>query len=273
MQDIIDLLRRCLLMMKTWIIMVALLFVAITLASAAPRDGLMLYFTFDDGTADLSGNGHDGNLLGAAEIDNNVVKNGNGALRIGGGSDAMEVETFTELEEYTNHSLLFWINFTAPATGGWDQIIAKPAPGGDRSPGLWVTPEGLSIHWRYNPGNIGPWGITKSGNQNADFFDENVWFHVAGACDVENSNITAYVNGEEVAVETIPGAIDQGPYNFYIGNSPAYAGVAAKFVIDDVAFYNRILDEDEIISIMNGALNPVEPGDKVASTWAGIKVK
>ena len=85
--------------------------------------------------------------------------------------------------------------------------------------------------------------------------------------------MAAYVNGEEVSVDPIPGAIDQGPYNFFIGNSPAYGGVAAKFVIDDVAFYNRILEEDEILGIMDGALNPVEPGDKVASTWAEIKVK
>ena len=236
----------------------------------------ILYFTFDsadgDVVPDMSGGGHDGVLKEGAAIVGDA-RTGVGALEIEGGNETMEVESFAELDSYSDNTYAFWINFTAEASGGWDQIIAKPAPGGDRSPGLWVTPEGLSIHWRYNPGNIGPWGITKSGNQNADFFDENVWFHVAGACDVENSNITAYVNGEEVAVETIPGAIDQGPYNFYIGNSPAYAGVAAKFVIDDVAFYNRILDEDEIVSIMNGALNPVEPGDKVASTWAEIKVE
>ncbi len=238
---------------------------------SVPKEGLMLYFTFDGDTKDMTGKGNDGILEAGAKIDKDIKKNGTGALRIDGGNQTMEVKTFKELEEYQDNTLLFWIYFTAPASGGWDQIIAKPAPGSDRSPGLWVTPEGLSIHWRYNPGNIGPWGITKSGNQNGDFFDQNKWFHVAGASNTKKSTIIAYVNGKEVATSAIPAKFDQGPYSFFIGKSPAYGGPAAKFVIDDVAFHNRVLTPEEINFVMNGGLNPVEYKGKLASTWGSIK--
>lgn len=250
-----------------------LLIIAIQTAYSAPKDGLMLYFMFDrdDGgkVADMSGGKHDGELQAGAKIVNDIKKNGTGALRIDGGAQTMEVKNFKELESYQDHSLLFWIYFTAPATGSWDQIMAKPAPGSDRSPDLWVTPEGLSIHWRYNPGNLGPWGITKSGNQNADFFDQNTWFHIAGT--IKSGELKAYVNGKEVAKSAVPPKFDQGPFSFFVGDSPAYGGPAAKFIIDDLAFYNRVLSVEEINEVMKGALNPVSIKDKVSTTWAYIK--
>lgn len=128
---------------------------------AAVEEGLLLYFSFDeasgDAVPDMSGGGHNGILKQGAAITADA-KHGPGALQIEGGNETMEVETFAALEEYQENTYLFWINFTDQASGNWDQILAKPAPGSDRSPGLWVTPEGLSIHYRYNPGNLGPLG-------------------------------------------------------------------------------------------------------------------
>jgi hypothetical protein len=246
--------------------------------SAVSLEGLLLYFNFDrdvgGSVRDESGGGHDGTLDSGAKIIKDNVKYGDGAIQIDGGNQAMIVESFKELEEYQENTFLFWINFTAPASGGWDQIIAKPAPGSDRSPGLWVTPEGLSIHWRYNPGNLGPWGITKSGNQNADFFEENVWYHVAGA--TKDGEIMCYVNGEEVHKDIVPGEFAQGEGTgntggLYVGNSPAYAGVAAKFILDELVVYTRALEQNEIQEIMEGDFTPVEARDKLTSTWGKIK--
>ncbi|MBD3183884.1 hypothetical protein GF312_16490 [Candidatus Poribacteria bacterium] len=236
-------------------------------------DGLLLYFTFDEVNGDTvinsAGNGHDGILEADAKVIDDPAKYGTGALQIDGGSQAMTVETFTELEEYQENTLIFWINFTAPASGGWDQIIAKPAPGSDRSPGLWVTPEGLSIHYRYEPGNLGPWGVTPTGNQNGEFFEEGIWYHVAGV--TQDGEVTCYVDGVEVCAEAVPAEIAQGAGGFHVGNSPAYAGAAARFIADDVALYNRALSEDEILSVMEGAFLAVEASDKLASTWGSVK--
>jgi hypothetical protein len=269
--------------MKKIVYMLSL--VAVSLLAAVPlawsgisTEGLMLYFDFDSETEgaveDKSGGSHNGTLNAGAEIIANERKYGTGAIKIEGGQQAMIVESFAKLEEYQENTLLFWINFTAPATGAWDEIINKPAPGSDRSPGLWVTPEGLSIHYRYNPGNLGPWGITQTGNQDGNFFEENVWYHVAGV--TEGGQVVAYVNGVEVAKVAVPAAFAQGKGSgatggLYVGNTPAYGGVAAKFILDELVFYERVLEPNEIKAIMEGDLTPVKAKDKLACTWGVIK--
>jgi hypothetical protein len=257
----------------SFLIMVSLITIAPCIWAA---DGPILYFSFDaaqgDLVEDMTGVGHDGILKEGAEIVANPKKMGTGALQIEGGNETMEVGTFAALETYTDNTYAFWIYFTAAASGDWDQIIAKPAPGSDRSPGLWVTPEGLSIHWRYNPGNMGPWGITRTGNQNGDFFEQNVWYHIAGV--TAGGEIVAYVNGSEVHREAVPEEFAQGAREgmagLYVGKSQSYAGPAAKFVIDDLVIYDRSLDPGEMQELTAG-VTPVEAGDKLASTWGSIK--
>lgn len=235
------------------------------------QDGLLLLFTFDSGDGtDSSGGGHDGELNADAEVVKDIVKHGTGALRIDGGQQQMAVASFAALDEYEDNTYLFWINFTAPATGGWDQILAKTAPGSDRSPGLWVTPEGLSIHYRYNPGNLGPWGINPTGNQNGNFFEENIWYHIAGV--TQGAKITVYVDGNMVVDGLASAAaIAQGADGLYVGNSPQYGGPAASFIIDDLVVYDRGLEKDEVLEIMAGDFLAVDAAGKLTSTWGEMK--
>ena len=41
--------------------------------------------------------------------------------------------------------------------------------------------------------------------------------------------------------------------------------------IDEVFLFNRILSEAEINSIKDGAFLPVEPAEKLTTTWGAIK--
>lgn len=85
---------------------IGLSFACVAIASSAwavdLRKGLILNFTFDaatgDAVKDLSDGGHDGQLLEGAKIATDVKKNGNGAIRIAAGQQAMEVKTFAALE-------------------------------------------------------------------------------------------------------------------------------------------------------------------------------
>jgi len=254
-----------------------IVFLVITIlpVRAGIQDGLILYFDFDeaqgDTVKDMTGNGHDGTLKEGAEI--TAGKIGKGALQIEGGNETMEVDTFAELEIYQDNTYLFWISFTDPASGGWDQIVAKGAPGSDRSPGIWVTPEGLSIHYRYNPGNLGPWGVNPEsgdGRNGNTFFDMNKWYHIAGV--KVGAELIAYVDGGEVAKEAVPVEHAQGEGMLFVGKSQTYGGPGAKFIIDELAVYDRPLDPDEILTVMDGGLaTPVEPGGKLASTWGDVK--
>lgn len=242
--------------------------------SAIPKNGLILFFDFDSEKGDIvkekTGSGNDGVLQNGAKIVNEK-KNGTGAIKIAGGTQVMVVESFKELEEYQDNTYLFWINFTDPITGGWDQILAKPAPGSDRSPGLWVHTGGLGIHYRYNPGNLGSNRLGPNG-ENSDF-PQNKWYHVAGV--KEGANFIIYVDGEEKFKTAVPASHAQGKGTgatggLYVGNSPAYGGPAAKFLMDDLAVYTRALKPDEIKAVMEGSL-AVEAKNKLAVSWGEIK--
>ena len=237
--------------MISWLsLIIVFLVITVLSVSADIQEGLILYFSFDEAQGntveDMTGNSHNGTLKEGAEI--TAGKIGAGALQIEGGNETMEVDTFAELETYQDNTYLFWIDFTDPASGGWDQIVAKGAPGSDRSPGIWVTPEGLSIHYRYNPGNLGTWGITPTGNQDGNFFEMNTWYHIAGV--KTGAELIAYVNGEEKAREAVPAEHAQGEGMLYVGKSQTYAGPGAKFIIDELAIYNRPLTQDEIVKLL-----------------------
>jgi len=235
------------------------------------QKGLLLHFVFDEAPGgvvrDATGKGHDGSLLQGAKIATDTKKNGNGSLRIEAGQQSMEVKSFPELETFQENTLLFWINFPVAASGGWDQILAKTAPGSDRSPGLWVETGGLGIHYRYNPGNLGFWGLGPDGDKTQ--FPQKQWFHVAGV--TKDGTLTGYVNGAKKGDTPVPPKFAQGNGGLYVGKSPAYPGPAANFYIDDLTLYTRALSADEIAAIKDGGLLPVEPAGKLATTWARFR--
>lgn len=237
---------------------------------AALDQGLILYFPFDSANGkdvpDESPGGHDGILIGDAEIDDEVVKVGQGALRIEPQSAVMQVEAFTELEEYQDNSYIFWLYFIEGSNGAWSQIIAKTGPG-DRSPGIWTNPGSTGIHYRYNPGNIGFSAIGPTGEGST--YDLEVWYHIA--CVKDGAELRFYVNGEEQGTTVVPETHDNSGGMLHVGKSPTYR--AATFVIDDLAIYDRALEEEEVVEIMEGKLanTAVDAAGKLASTWGVIR--
>ena len=187
----------------------ALLVITVLPLHATLQDELILYFDFDraDGeiVADLSEGGHDGILKGEADIIKDEVKIGTGALNIEDPNAAMEVESFTELEEYEDNTFIFWLYFTEGSNGSWSQIIVKTNPG-DRAPGIWINPGSTGIHYRYNPGNAGFAAIGPTGEGSVFELDE--WYHIAGV--KEGAQLRFYVNGEKQGEIAIPDPHDQG---------------------------------------------------------------
>ena len=178
----------------------------------------------------------------------------------------MEVESFTELEEYEDNTFSFWLYFIEGSNGAWSQIIAKIG-GGDRSPGIWTNENSTGIHYRYNPGNAGFGAIGPEGEGSA--YDTEIWYHIA--CTKEEAKMRFYVDGEQKGEVNVPGAHTQGTGSLYVGKSPTYR--AATFIIDDLAIYDRALEEDEVVEVMNGGLanTPVEATGKLAATWGSVK--
>ncbi len=160
-----------------------LLSVAIQTSPADIKDkGLILYLDFDNENGgkieDKTGGGNHANIVGKADISTDEKKYGKGSLEIRDANAEVQVNTFKELEDYQDNSYLFWLNFISAHNGAWSQIIAKKAPASDRSPGIWICPNSLNIHWRFNPGNQGTGCAGPTGE--GSVFDLKQWYHVAG---------------------------------------------------------------------------------------------
>ncbi|MCG9128979.1 LamG domain-containing protein [Candidatus Poribacteria bacterium] len=238
-------------------------------ANAAVKDkGLILYFGFDkeDGgkIEDETGGGNHANIVGKADISTDEKKYGRGSLEIRDAAADVQVDSFKELEDYQDNSFLFWLNFISAHNGAWSQIIAKKAPGSDRSPGIWICPNSLNIHWRFNPGNQGTGCAGPTGE--GSLFELKQWYHVAGI--KKDGSLHFYIDGEEQIKIGVPANHAQGSEKLYIGKTTYRA---ATFYIDDLYVYDRALDADEVKSVMNGDLLPVEPTDKLATSWGQIK--
>ena len=254
----------------TYLFATLLLFVGLLTAQAAVKDdGLILYFSFDQTNGkkieDKTGGGNDAEIINNADITTDEKKFGKGALEIRDANADVQVQSFKELEEYQDNSFLFWINFIAAHNGAWSQIIAKKTPG-DRSPGIWICPNSLNIHWRFNPGNQGT-GCAGPNGENT-LFETKKWYHIAGT--KKGGTLTFYVDGKRIQQNPVPAKHDQGRDNLYIGKT-GYR--AATFYIDELYVYDRALDDEEVSGVMEGDLLPVEPQEKLATTWGKMKTR
>ncbi|MDE0481124.1 MAG: LamG domain-containing protein [Candidatus Poribacteria bacterium] len=257
--------------LTTYLFATLLFFVGLlTVQAAVKDDGLILYFSFDNENGgkieDKTGGGNDAEIINKAEITTGEKKFGKGALEIRDANADVQVQSFKELVDYQDNSYLFWINFIEAHNGAWSQIIAKKAPGSDRSPGIWICPNSLNIHWRFNPGNQGT-GCAGPDGENT-LFETKKWYHVAGI--KEDGTLTFYVDGEKLQEYPVPAKHAQGAEQLYIGKT-GYR--AATFYIDELYVYDRALDEKEIASVMEGDLLPVEPQEKLTTTWGKMKTR
>jgi len=255
--------------MKFTSILVLFLLVGVFVAEAEIKDkGLILYFSFDkaDGgkVPDLTKGKHHGKLL-KGKINKQKKVYGSGALEMKDPQSAVEVESFKELESYQDNSYLFWLYFIEGTNGSWSQIIAKKAPGSDRSPGIWICPAALGLHWRFNPGNQGSNCIGPQGEGKA--FDLKKWVHVAGV--KKKNQLIMYMDGKEKGKFGAPDKHAQGAEKLYIGRT-GYR--SATFIIDDLYVYDRAVKEAEVKKVMEGKLLPVDPKQKLTTTWGTLKL-
>lgn len=215
----------------TYLCVMVLMIVAGQLSShAVTDDGLILYFGFNKesgGTVKDGVGDNDGTLTDGAAISPEEKVHGTGSLEIEDQNASFQVDSFDALAEYQDNSYLFWLYFIKGSNGAWSQIIAKPAPGEDRSPGIWMRPAEVGIHYRFNAGNTGADYVGPGGNNTQ--FEVEKWYHVAGV--KEGGTLTFYTDGEARGTYAVANPHTQGAEKLYIGKSPRYR--AATFYLDE----------------------------------------
>ncbi|MBI1927709.1 LamG domain-containing protein [Candidatus Poribacteria bacterium] len=244
---------------------ISLVFVGLTAYPYEKKD-ILLYYSFDklDGgkVKDQSGNGHDAELIGKGDL---VDGKFNKAIRLNGGIVQMNkrnvIESVGDTGELTMEQWMFLNDHNS-----YDGIISIEAPEGDCCEFRTMVDPGFHPFW--DAGHH----VDKSLPNFT--FDVKKWYHYVLVADGKVGKV--YINGK---------AIGEQPENFklpkfkevtiYIGagENPNVHKVEDA-IIDEVALYNKALNEKEINESMNKGIPgvlAVEPQGKLAVTWGKIK--
>lgn len=249
-------------------------------AMANLQDGLIVYYTFDEAAgktaSDNSKNKNNAELLGNAEWAPAEGKI-DGAVRLDGGDSAVVDENgadyLNELEAFT---ISVWVKSdTVPHDRGI--VFGKDPAGGDDVFGLrydaasWATKGGT---------NLVKGAITTTGGGQAYEGKSDVqtteWQHLAFFWK-SGETLTLYIDGE---LDDDPIHNDGGKVGKISGATKLIVGKGAKNnngtswpgLIDDFRLYDRALEVNEILDLASGSL-PVQPAEKLSTTWADLKQK
>jgi len=224
-----------------------------TVAIGAPTNGLVGWWTFDEGTGsttyDSSGNNNNGTWYGAASGTSGYYsagKVGPWAGYFNGSNDYLQTPNLSAINSSTQpFSVAAWFN--ASAAG----VIVDET-------GQTSINTGWHDSWieLLSSGSVGVriWNCTSTTAGTANL---NVWNHVVLTYD--GSNLHGYLNGvangSVACARSSPGASGHGEYLNLGGNDSTNLGSGAWFsgIIDDVHVYNRALSAAEVQALYSSS--------------------
>jgi glucose/arabinose dehydrogenase/fibronectin type 3 domain-containing protein len=219
-----------------------------TTGTAPPTpSGLVGAWAFSEGagmtTADLSGNGNTGTLVGPAWT---ATGHSGNALSFSGTS-LVRVPNAASLNLGSAMTLSAWIRPTATMSG-WRTIMQKEPDAYflNASASTAMRPAGGATIGSGQPIVVGPVANPL-----------NAWTHVALTYD--GTQLRLFVNGQQVATNNASGPIQTSTGQLSIGGNTPY-GEYFTGIIDDVRVYNRALSQSEIGTDMNSPLDLSGPG-------------
>ena len=228
---------------------------------------------FDEGNGntakDASGNGNDGTLMSKPKwVDGKFGK----ALEFDG-TNFVDMGNDDSVQFDGDVTIVFWAK--PESVGAGRQNIVCKSYGGEGC--LTMEPDGrLSFYWGDCGNNCQPYVEVR--RPVAGTFVDKEWIHVAETRNVSKREYKMYKNGEVAAEDKWAkcgahpcGDSTPSGLNLLIGS-----GYAGKFrgILDDIAIFNVVLDEDVIQSIMDDGIDAafdVSPTDKLTTTWATLK--
>ncbi len=231
--------------------------------------GLVGYWTFDEGQGktafDSSGNGLDGTLNGNPKwVDGQL----GGALDFDGNDDYVDIPDDPLLGLTKEITIAAWTNMRTNASGEM-AIVSK---------GGWAVND-LPYELTETPGDVIFWQIYNDAGRDSCSPDSppvNEWHHLGATFD--GKIFKCYIDGELAEEWAYTGTMPKNTASVNIGRR-SRGGTYFNGLIDDVAIYDRALDQDEVQSIMEGHLkedplaqspNP-RNGAMINQTWAVLK--
>ena len=221
---------------------------------------LVLYLSFDEGkggdAADGSVHGHDGELIkDPTWVDGQFGK----ALEFDGTKGQHVIVPINDtLQLREQFSMAFWVKRGDAQIRAWNYMVtagslkwASILNDGDKKTYIFTT--------------SGAWGQRAV----SDDIQPDDWVHLAVTHDTK-SEIVIYNDGKKAGGGAKPSPVDEIDGSVMVGarhpGEEFFTGI-----IDEVFLFNRIITEAEVGEIMNGDFLPVEPAEKLATTWGSIK--
>lgn len=211
-------------------------------------EGKVLGLSFEADVKDNSGNGLDGAINKEAAF----VEGVDGQALYLDGATYVDLGNAGELQP-GQLSFATWIKVDETLAG--EHMLTWFKPSGDYKGEGWYlsclddnTPLKLSVGKSAGQ----PMEIFVSGSR-TEFFPEGEWVHIAVTYDSDTHKAAIYRNGVAQNVQYINAESEINPdesSHKYIGfNSPGYNGGFAKFSIDELAVYSRVLETTEVVKL------------------------
>ena len=241
---------------------IATVLMAINVAHArqAITDGLVSYWSFNKDTVtgqtvkDIVG-ANDGTMDGNVEVVDGKVGE---ALKFSGGHvDCGADKSLTDIGDQI--TLEVWIK---PEKPGWAIFAGISRSGNNSYVIAWSDQTRVDFNlWN---GALETWPFHSVGQP-----DVGKWHHIAGVYD--GSVAIIYVNGEVDNEKEFEGVLKHNGENFWMGARKS-DGLPYNGLLDELRLYNRGLSQEEIENNLDAEGLAVDPTQKLALTWGGIKI-
>ncbi len=229
---------------------------------------LVLYLSFDEGGgAEAKDQSKYGNHAVVNDAEWVEGKYGTAITVPAGGANCVTITHSDSLVIEEEISIMAWLNIPAPG-GNYNQWLDKASHNGGEAKNysMWLDAGAIG-------GRLGSNQARQTYNAPAKPLEPGNWEHAAMTLDAESWIV--YLNGEEIAQQAV-GYRFEGTNTFDINigcpkDRPQYAFSGA---IDEAVIFSRALSAAEINNVMkNGPVAAVDAREKLAITWAEIKVQ
>jgi len=246
---------------KVTILLILTLLVSATTSFALDKSSLVGAWLFDGKSdkeiKDSSGNNLHGEVVkGTKRVDGKF----GGALQFNG-SDMVQVQDDPKLD-LESFTIAAWIKVKGQS-GKWQIIASKE----NRGP----TARNYGIFCNINTGVIHYSFTTNNGWKSYDaktVVTDGAWHHIAAT--YKNPDFKMYLDGTvdaQVAPATKPDTHDNV---LFIGGCDI-GDYWMTGIIDDLVLFDKALSDKEIGELQKGFKLPVQPGEKLTTTWCKLK--
>jgi len=217
---------------------------ALNIPSYVPTNGLVGWWPFNGNANDESGNGNHGTVNGATLTSD---RNGfAGKAYSFDGNDFIQITNSNTLKTPNNITINCWVLFNGPGSQS-PRLVSKG----------WV-PNGIEVHTETNLNHKIRFGGTYSGNGYGPISNTKLnnasWYMVSA---IDNGTIKEiYINGiKEDSLTHYLGIVPDNLIDLFFGKNSQNNSDYLDGSLDDIAIYNRALNQQEITALYTGVVS------------------